>query len=135
MTAYLFRLLPTYLKRLWNTLPYGYSIEDSEWTRRHRGIVWLLWMHSAWSARVWTLDELFRHTWYGWWDGSGRARASGNESAYRQPIASCFGDRRLGVGFVIARSPFRWRHRIALPFFRDDGRDGVIQTGYLFYWP
>lgn len=47
MTADLFGLLSTYLRRLWNTLPYGYSIEDSEWTRRHRGIVWLLWMHSA----------------------------------------------------------------------------------------
>src|SRR5690349_11805691 len=78
------------------------------------------------SARVWTLDESFRHTWHGWRDGSGRARASGNESAYRQPIASCFGDRRLGVGFIIARSPFRWRHRIALPFFRDDGRDRAV---------
>src|SRR5262245_6973359 len=47
MTARLFGLLPAYLRRLWNTLPYGYSIEDTEWTRRHRGIVCLLWMHAA----------------------------------------------------------------------------------------
>ncbi|MGC4097383.1 MAG: response regulator [Nitrospira sp.] len=47
MTAGLFGLLSAYLRRLWNTLPYGYSIDDTEWARRHRGIVWLLWMHSA----------------------------------------------------------------------------------------
>ncbi len=47
MTAHLLELLSSSIKQLWNALPYGYSIEDAEWLRRHRGIVWLLWVHAV----------------------------------------------------------------------------------------
>ena len=31
--------------RLWHDLPQGRSLERDEWSRRHRGIVWLMWLH------------------------------------------------------------------------------------------
>ncbi len=47
MTAFLSRLLQLPMRRLWDILPHGYSLEHEEWLRRHRGIVWLLWLHAA----------------------------------------------------------------------------------------
>lgn len=35
------------LRQLWHALPQGHSLENDEWLRRHRGIVWLLWLHAA----------------------------------------------------------------------------------------
>lgn len=35
------------LKQLWHALPQGHQLEDNEWQRRHRGIVWLLWVHAV----------------------------------------------------------------------------------------
>ena len=32
---------------LWGALPKGRSLEAEEWGRRHRGIVWLLWLHAG----------------------------------------------------------------------------------------
>lgn len=32
---------------LWAVMPKGYSLDDEEWARRHRGIVWLLWAHAV----------------------------------------------------------------------------------------
>lgn len=32
--------------RLWHVLPQGHSLESEEWLRRHRRIVWLLWLHA-----------------------------------------------------------------------------------------
>jgi two-component system, sensor histidine kinase and response regulator len=36
-----------HIRRLWHVLPQGHSLEGREWARRHRGIVWLLWLHAA----------------------------------------------------------------------------------------
>jgi signal transduction histidine kinase len=35
------------IRWLWEALPQGYSLEGEEWQRRHRGIVWLLWLHAV----------------------------------------------------------------------------------------
>lgn len=35
------------VRRLWDALPKGRSLEGEEWSRRHRGIVWLLWVHAV----------------------------------------------------------------------------------------
>lgn len=37
----------SYIQRLWDALPKGRSLESEEWERRHRGIVWLLWLHAV----------------------------------------------------------------------------------------
>lgn len=36
-----------WVRSLWRDLPQGYSLENGEWVRRHRGIVWLLWLHAV----------------------------------------------------------------------------------------
>ena len=36
-----------YIRQLWEALPRGDSLEAVEWTRRHRGIVWLLGCHAV----------------------------------------------------------------------------------------
>ena len=36
-----------WVRNLWQDLPQGYSLEREEWARRHRGIVWLLWLHAV----------------------------------------------------------------------------------------
>ena len=36
-----------HIRQLWDALPQGRSLENEEWLRRHRGIVWLLWLHAA----------------------------------------------------------------------------------------
>ncbi|MGE0643474.1 MAG: ATP-binding protein [Nitrospira sp.] len=33
--------------RFWEALPKGHTLEGEEWSRRHRGIVWLLWAHAV----------------------------------------------------------------------------------------
>ena len=35
------------VQRLWQVLPKGLSLEEGEWQRRHRGVIWLLWFHAA----------------------------------------------------------------------------------------
>lgn len=37
----------SYTKQLWAALPRGDSLETAEWSRRHRGIVWLLGCHAV----------------------------------------------------------------------------------------
>ncbi|HEX5425583.1 MAG TPA: histidine kinase dimerization/phospho-acceptor domain-containing protein, partial [Candidatus Acidoferrales bacterium] len=37
----------SYIQQLWHALPQGHSLEGEEWLRRHRGTVWLLWLHAA----------------------------------------------------------------------------------------
>ena len=37
----------SYIQQLWHALPRGHSLENEEWLRRHRGIVWLLWVHAV----------------------------------------------------------------------------------------
>ena len=39
--------LLSYARQLWEALPRGDSLETVEWTRRHRGIVWLLGSHAV----------------------------------------------------------------------------------------
>lgn len=39
--------LQRHVTRLWQDLPQGHSLESDEWARRHRGIVWLLWLHAV----------------------------------------------------------------------------------------
>ncbi len=36
-----------HVTRLWHDLPQGHRLENEEWTRRHRGIVWLMWLHAV----------------------------------------------------------------------------------------
>lgn len=35
------------LQQLWRALPQGHQLESKTWQRRHRGIVWLLWLHAV----------------------------------------------------------------------------------------
>ncbi|TKB63898.1 MAG: hypothetical protein E8D48_03000 [Nitrospira sp.] len=37
----------SYFQQFWEALPKGRSLEGEEWMRRHRGIVWLLWLHAV----------------------------------------------------------------------------------------
>ena len=38
--------LRQYVIRLWHDLPQGHSLDCQEWARRHRGIVYLMWLHA-----------------------------------------------------------------------------------------
>ena len=46
--------------RLWQDLPQGRSLEHEEWARRHRGIVWLLWLHAIGlpAFGLWTTHQV-----------------------------------------------------------------------------
>lgn len=37
----------SYIRQLWHARPRGHSLVGEEWLRRHRGLVWLLWLHAA----------------------------------------------------------------------------------------
>ena len=39
-------LMQQQVTKLWQDLPQGHLLESGEWARRHRGIVWLLWLHA-----------------------------------------------------------------------------------------
>lgn len=41
-----FSALFPYVTNLWHDLPQGHLLEHNDWVRRHRGIVWLLWLHA-----------------------------------------------------------------------------------------
>lgn len=49
MTTHAQELSPLrrHVTRLWQDLPQGHSLESDEWARRHRGIVWLMWLHTV----------------------------------------------------------------------------------------
>ncbi len=42
----LLRSAQDHAQRIWFDLPQGHLLEGREWVRRHRGIVWLMWLHA-----------------------------------------------------------------------------------------
>ena len=59
--------LQRHVTRLWQDLPQGRSLESAEWSRRHRGIVWLMWLHAVGLPAFGLLTV--HHVQLGFWGG------------------------------------------------------------------
>lgn len=114
--------------RLWHDLPQGRSLERDEWSRRHRGIVWLMWLHVIGlpAFGLWTTHHIPLGIWGGVILAVLAAITTIPHLAQRARAAIATCGLTLSSALLVHLSG--GLYRIAFSFLCDDERDCLVQT-------